>query len=734
MDSRQSLLQRHVSALRALVLSLASLPLCSIAAAQVSFPETEPNTNKSEANSAGGMTAGDTITGVTTGTITTAGSLLITSVDNFRVRTAALPLGIYRHSLTITSPTVGHTGTLRGLNQTGTVGVGGTAGTTDVPMQASSVTTVPPRFNAWYGFGKQEEVYYRVEGAAATTGTYTSTLSTTPILPVVVGTPFLPGPITVTTIAQGHTTDTDMWLYDKNYNAVVTAGNDDEGPGGPTFQSRFIRTLPPGTYYLALSTFNLANNQVAPADDDTFQNLLDFPNIVASNSPSIAVTPLNVLITDGFSPTPVVIARSSPYEIVWICFTVTPTSTVLAGADMFVSPSGGTTADFAPTPLPAGFFGPGSDPFTGIITLGGSPLVGVGLAGGTDTIVKRPFNTSLPGCPGAGGVPIEIVALSLVSVAPIPVSFNGGTSTSIYGANAWLTNLQPQQQGNMQIRRDSLSGGTFDTFLPVQPRFTFTKISGVNGLPTLGLDPAPTIFLQALNEPWSHDDGGLGVPLMPGGLVDHDGNPGTPNVPFPPMSNYLPGIVKAGGDCFTNGGSPRRATIVHMAPNHTHTVVPPQAPPPPVCTVFCFGDGTGSVCPCLNLSIVGDDKGCLNATGVGGKLRCTGTASITNDTFVLNGSNCIPFGPGLYYQGSTSAPAGVVFGNGKNCMTGATPRLEIRFCDNTGTSATTVPIHILGSVIAPGLRNYQLWYRDGATFCTLAGFNFTNALSVTWVP
>ena len=64
--------------------------------AQTSFPEIEPNTNKAEADAAGVFTlaANDSITGTTTGTVVTALSTDLTSADQFRIKTTALPLGM----------------------------------------------------------------------------------------------------------------------------------------------------------------------------------------------------------------------------------------------------------------------------------------------------------------------------------------------------------------------------------------------------------------------------------------------------------------------------------------------------------------------------------------------------------------------------------------------------------------------------------------------------------------
>ena len=155
------------------------LALASGAAAQTSFPESEPNGTRAQSTLVNGLAGNDSITGTSTGTSTTSGSTLVTTLDMYRVKTSALPLGIYRHTLTITTAVAGHTGTIRGLNQTS-----GVVSTTDVAFQTSSTSTTPPRSNTWYGFGKQEEIYYSVTGSGSTTAAYASTLTTQPVSPI----------------------------------------------------------------------------------------------------------------------------------------------------------------------------------------------------------------------------------------------------------------------------------------------------------------------------------------------------------------------------------------------------------------------------------------------------------------------------------------------------------------------------------------------------------------------
>lgn len=152
----------------------------------------------------------------------------------------------------------------------------------------------------------------------------------------------------------------------------------------------------------------------------------------------------------------------------------------------------------------------------------------------------------------------------------------------------------------------------------------------------------------------------------------------------------------------------------------------------------CFGDGSGTLCPCGNDSAPGSRAGCLHSLGGAGKLDEDGYASISADTFVLEGSG-MPDSSALYFQGSTLAGggAGITFGDGLRCASGSTPRLGIR--QNVGGSSHypgpgDPSVSFQGAIGTPGTRAYQVWYRNSASFCTVQGFNLTNALSTTWEP
>jgi hypothetical protein len=83
-----------------------------------------------------------------------------------------------------------------------------------------------------------------------------------------------------------------------------------------------------------------------------------------------------------------------------------------------------------------------------------------------------------------------------------------------------------------------------------------------------------------------------------------------------------------------------------------------------------------------------------------------------------------------------SGGAGIVFGDGLRCATGAIVRLAIH-ANSAGESSYPavgdVPIALRGGVVAPGIRWYQTWYRNAAVFCTPTTFNLTNAVRIQWL-
>ncbi|MBW8041160.1 MAG: hypothetical protein FVQ85_14315 [Planctomycetes bacterium] len=142
------------------------------------------------------------------------------------------------------------------------------------------------------------------------------------------------------------------------------------------------------------------------------------------------------------------------------------------GQSCFNVSCGQSYYEFNDNPIPADFFGPGSDPLTGEVKLGG------GNSSGSDTIIRRLGPIDFPDPCSTAKVDIELVALSLVSCDPIVVTTNGGQNPTLWDVDVELSPT-PAPQGTMTITRTHPNGGTFTSELYMQPRFTFTKVGSI---------------------------------------------------------------------------------------------------------------------------------------------------------------------------------------------------------------------------------------------------------------
>ncbi len=229
----------------------------------VVIAESEPNDTKGQADIAAGLVHGDRITGQTIGN----NGLPATSPDYFLVSPAPLPLGIYRHQLNLlTTPVNGILSTIRGIDQTpmGVIIAG-----TDVMLQTGAVVPNTTISNTWYGFGRGERVYVRIQGASASLP-YTFEFATTPALITPIAGTFLEGTMTLLVEGGFGNPDAEIWVYDANLNPVSGFNNDDpKFPMSPTDRASFTRNFVPGTYYAAIGIANMANHLVSPMDEAT---------------------------------------------------------------------------------------------------------------------------------------------------------------------------------------------------------------------------------------------------------------------------------------------------------------------------------------------------------------------------------------------------------------------------------------------------------------------------------
>jgi hypothetical protein len=151
-------------------------------------------------------------------------------------------------------------------------------------------------------------------------------------------------------------------------------------------------------------------------------------------------------------------------------------------------------------------------------------------------------------------------------------------------------------------------------------------------------------------------------------------------------------------------------------------------------TPFCFGDGHPN-CPCNNNSANGAQAGCLNSTGLGGKLVGSGTTKVSRDALVLHASDMVQ-GVCVYLQGDavTQAP----FGDGLRCASGQLIRLATKAMVGGAASypqAGDPSISVKGHVPASGgVRLYQVFYRNPNGSPCGALFNITSGVNVVWQP
>ncbi|MBX3394745.1 MAG: S8 family serine peptidase [Phycisphaerae bacterium] len=303
-------------------------------------------------------------------------------------------------------------------------------------------------------------------------------------------------------------------------------------------------------------------------------------------------------------------------------------SCIPPGEDCWITPCGTSLYEFSDYPIPAGFFDPGSEPFTGSVILGGLPIGPFG----TDTIVRRVsdlcFSEPLP---SADSVPIEIVALSLQSCAPITVNYNGG------GTQQWHVavglSVVPAPLGIMTVTKTTANGGTFDTAFFIQPRFTFTQAGNPGNVRVLdtGLSGISVMQLDGTGMPWAI----------------------TPAIPVSACSpGFVPGIGDGDTCC-----SEQCHSSYGTAP-HDHCV---QAAGCGEC------EPTGACClpggACIDNQTSGQCGG-LGGSFQGGNSTCAG-------------SNCVPIAGacclinGTCIDGSSpagcAAQGGIYQGDGSNC-------------------------------------------------------------------
>ncbi len=229
------------------------------------------------------------------------------------------------------------------------------------------------------------------------------------------------------------------------------------------------------------------------------------------------------------------------------------------GIDIWSTKGDGSTfVDFARTPIPAGFFCPGSAPFTTKVAFQGVPLVtdNVKALGNTDTIVQR-LDDAVFDKRGVAVTRTQVRAISLRSVSPLE------TGCGQFDATVRLDGVQPVTQ--MVIRRETDQGGTFSGPLWLNVKVSFTPV-GRASRESLEI-PLEVRFPVKADYPWRIKT----VAPLPAGFVrvDTDGD-GVADTYLPGTSNFFAGVSSAQGKPGTRGGLEKSYTTCHDSGGEQH--------------------------------------------------------------------------------------------------------------------------------------------------------------------
>jgi hypothetical protein len=150
-------------------------------------------------------------------------------------------------------------------------------------------------------------------------------------------------------------------------------------------------------------------------------------------------------------------------------------------------------------------------------------------------------------------------------------------------------------------------------------------------------------------------------------------------------------------------------------------------------TLFCYGDGTGGACPCVDQEGL-PGRGCENSAATGGvNLTGDNTGYVLGTTpahAVLRATGFRPtsFPTTILFRSAQTASGGLgnPLGDGLLCLGGSVVRLQS--VPASGGVATYALTHMLGT----GRWHYQVLYRDQFAFCTSGLVNLSNGMSIVW--
>ena len=155
--------------------------------------------------------------------------------------------------------------------------------------------------------------------------------------------------------------------------------------------------------------------------------------------------------------------------------------------------------------LPANFFGPGSEPFAGTLFMQG-PNSGGSQTPDADVAINRTTSLTFSDPPSMGMVQIQMTQFSLVSVAPILVSFDVPPIMAESFFDVFFEISIPSDPGMANILLADQYGGTFGFSQPFRPVITFVNTANPSDVhifnaATMGLPPL--LYMSTAPYPWT---------------------------------------------------------------------------------------------------------------------------------------------------------------------------------------------------------------------------------------
>lgn len=149
---------------------------------------------------------------------------------------------------------------------------------------------------------------------------------------------------------------------------------------------------------------------------------------------------------------------------------------------------------------------------------------------------------------------------------------------------------------------------------------------------------------------------------------------------------------------------------------------------------YCFGDGSGTFCPCGNVGAA--DEGCQNSTGVGAMVTGTGTSSVTAADLGFQATGLVPGQTAILFDGTAQLVNGngILFGDGLRCAGGQLQRRGYQTADGGGGAVWFPYQSGFGTWLPGDTRQFQVWYSDPVGSPCASAFNTTNALEVNFIP